>query len=49
MARTTDAAEVTAASRLLGLVDGELMWTWDIAAFGEPLQTYAAMRMERVG
>ncbi len=49
MARTADAAEVTAASRLLGLVDGELMWTWDIAAFGEPLQSYVAMRMGRVG
>ena len=31
-----------------GLVDGELLWTWDIAAFGEPLQSYASMRMERV-
>ncbi|MDO8106437.1 FABP family protein [Isoptericola sp. b441] len=48
MARTPDAAELTAATRLLGLVDGELMWTWDIAAFGEPLQSYAALRMERL-
>lgn len=48
IARTPDAAEVGAATRLLGLVEGELMWTWDIAAFGEPLQSYAATRLSRV-
>jgi len=48
VARTPDAAEVTAASRLYGLVSGELMWTWDIAAFGQPLQSYASARMSRV-
>lgn len=48
IARTPDAAEVTAATRLYGLVDGELMWAWDIAAFGEPLQSYASARMSRV-
>ena len=48
IARTPDAAEVGAATRLLGLVHGELMWTWDIAAFGEPLQSYASARLRRV-
>lgn len=48
IARTPDAAEVGAATRLLGLVHGELMWTWDIAAFGEPLQSYASARLTRV-
>lgn len=48
VARTPDAAEVSAATRLLGLVRGELMWTWDLAAFGEPLQSYASARMSRV-
>lgn len=48
IARTPDAAEVGAATRLLGSVHGELMWTWDIAAFGEPLQSYAAVRLQRV-
>ena len=48
MARTPDAAEVSAATRLYGLVRGELMWTWDIAAFGEPLQSYASARLSRV-
>ncbi len=45
--RSPDAAEVTAATRLYGLVQGELMWTWDLAAFGEPLQSYASARMSR--
>lgn len=48
VARTPDAVEVTAARRLFGLVEGELMWTWDLAAFGERLQPYASARMSRV-
>ena len=48
IARTPDAAEVSAATRLFGLVRGELMWAWDIAAFGEPLQSYASARLTRV-
>lgn len=48
IARTPDAAEVSAATRLYGLVGGELMWVWDIAAFGEPLQSYASARLSRV-
>ena len=49
IARTPDAAEVSAATRLFGLVNGELMWTWDIAAFGQPLQSYASARLSRAG
>lgn len=49
IARTPDAAEVSAATRLFGLVQGELMWVWDIAAFGEPLQSYASARLVRAG
>lgn len=48
IARTPDAAEVSAATRLLGLVEGDLMWTWDIAAFGRPLQSYASARLTRL-
>ena len=48
IARTPDAAEVNAATRLYGLVDGALLWAWDIAAFGEPLQSYASARLTRV-
>lgn len=47
VARTPDAVELTAATRMFGLVDGALMWTWDVAAFGEPLQSYAAFRLDR--
>jgi hypothetical protein len=48
IARTPDAAEVTAATRMYGLVRGELMWAWDIAAFGERLQSYASAQLRRV-
>lgn len=47
VARTPDAAELNAATRLYGLVDGALLWAWDIAAFGEPLQSYASARLVR--
>ncbi|NLE70673.1 MAG: FABP family protein [Actinomycetales bacterium] len=47
IARTPDAAEMNAATRLYGLVDGDLLWAWDIAAFGEPLQSYASARLSR--
>jgi hypothetical protein len=46
---STAAADVTAATRLYGLVKGELMWAEDLAAFGHPLQTYASARLNRVG
>ncbi|GHS87044.1 FABP family protein [Cellulomonas hominis] len=49
IARTATGAEVTAAKRLYGLVDGELMWAHDLAAFGHPMQTYASARLSRVG
>lgn len=47
IARTPTAANVTAASRLYGYVEGDLMWAWDLAAFGEPLQSYASARLSR--
>jgi THAP4-like, heme-binding beta-barrel domain len=48
IARTATAAEVAAGKRLYGLVNGELMWAWDLAAFGHPMQTYASARLARV-
>jgi hypothetical protein len=48
IARTSTAAEVTASRRVYGLVDGELMWAWDLAAFGHHLQSYASARLSRV-
>lgn len=47
IARTQDAAEIARATRLYGLVQGELLWTWDLEAFGEPLQSYASARLVR--
>ena len=40
VARTATAKEVTAGHRLYGLVDGELLWAYDMAAMGQPLQPH---------
>lgn len=48
MARTASAPDVGGATRLYGLVGGELMWAWDLAAFGNELQSYASARLSRV-
>jgi hypothetical protein len=47
VARTATSAEVTASKRLYGLVEGDLMWVWELAAFGNPLQSYASARLAR--
>jgi len=49
IARTASGADVSAGKRLYGLVQGELMWAHDIAAFGHPMQSYASARLARVG
>ncbi len=48
IARTETGADVTAATRLYGLVQGDLMWAHDMAAFGQPMQSYASARLSRV-
>jgi hypothetical protein len=48
VARTATAADVSAASRMYGLVGGELMWAMDLAAFGHDLQSYASARLARI-
>jgi hypothetical protein len=48
IASTATAVDVAAGTRLYGLVQGDLMWAWDLAAFGQPLQTYASARLARV-
>ena len=48
IARTPTSAEVTASSRLYGLVEGNLMWVWELAAFGQPLQSYVSANLSRV-
>lgn len=47
--RTRTAATVTEMTRMFGLVHGDLMWTQDMAAFGEEeLKSYASGRLGRV-
>jgi len=48
IASTATAADVSAGTRLYGLVQGDLMWAWDLAAFGQRLQSYASARLARV-
>ncbi|WP_454041059.1 FABP family protein [Cellulosimicrobium sp. Marseille-Q8652] len=47
IARTGTAAEIAASKRLYGLVEGQLLWVWELAAFGEPLQSYASAKLDR--
>ncbi|WBM81069.1 FABP family protein [Cryobacterium breve] len=46
--RTQGAKAYSAATRLYGLVDGHLLWAWDIAALGQSLRTHASGRLKRV-
>ncbi|WP_432457061.1 FABP family protein [Cellulomonas iranensis] len=48
IAHTASGAAVNAGKRLYGLVEGDLMWAHDLAAFGQPLQSYASARLSRV-
>lgn len=47
VARTATAADVSAVTRMYGLVGGELMWAMDMAAFGHEMQSYASARLAR--
>jgi len=46
--RSATAKEYAAATRMYGLVDGALLWAWDIAALGQDLRTHASGRLERI-
>lgn len=45
--RTQGAKEYAAATRLYGLVEGHLLWAWDIAALGQDLRTHASARLAK--
>ncbi|MRG61038.1 DUF1794 domain-containing protein [Agromyces sp. CFH 90414] len=45
--RSAGAKEYTAATRLYGLVEGHLLWAWDIAALGQDLRTHASARLAK--
>ncbi|HEY8729415.1 MAG TPA: FABP family protein [Acidothermaceae bacterium] len=49
VARTASAAEVTAGRRLYGMVDGDLLYAYDMAAVGQPLGPHLSARLRRVG
>jgi hypothetical protein len=46
--RPSGAKEYGAATRMYGLVDGHLLWAWDIAALGSDLGSHASARLARV-
>lgn len=46
--RTAGAKAYSAATRMYGLVDGHLLWAWDIAALGRELGSHASARLARV-
>jgi hypothetical protein len=46
--RAAGAKDYAGASRMYGLVDGHLLWAWDIAALGTPLRSHASARLARV-
>jgi len=45
--RSASAKEYAAATRLYGLVEGRLLWAWDIAALGNDLRTHASGTLSR--
>ncbi|MDO5502707.1 MAG: FABP family protein [Actinomycetia bacterium] len=46
--RSAAAKEYTAGHRLYGLVEGNLMWAYDMAAVGQPLTSHASAELKRV-
>jgi hypothetical protein len=48
VARTASAWEVTAGHRLYGLVEGDLLYAYDLAAVDQPLTSYLSARLRRV-
>lgn len=48
VARTRTAKPYTAGHRLYGLVDGELLWAYDMAAMDHPLQPHLSATLKRV-
>lgn len=48
VARTVSAKEYTAAQRMYGQVEGDLLWVMDMAAVGEPMTSHASARLKKV-
>ena len=45
--RTASAKEYVGGTRLYGLVDGDLLWTFDMAAMQQELQPHIWARLQR--
>jgi hypothetical protein len=48
VARTESAKSYTAGHRLYGLVEGDLLWAYDMAAVDQPLQPHISATLRRV-
>jgi hypothetical protein len=48
VARTITAKEYTAAQRLYGMVEGDLLWAMDMAAVGQQIQSHVSARLKRI-
>ncbi|SJN15393.1 DUF1794 [Microbacterium esteraromaticum] len=46
--RAAGTKQYTAATRMYGLVDGHLLWAWDITALGETLKSHASARLAKI-
>jgi hypothetical protein len=49
VARTQTAKAYTAGHRLYGLVEGDLLWAFDMAAVGKAIQPHLSARLKRIG
>ena len=45
--RSQSSKDYRAATRMFGLVEGALLWVWDISALGNPMASHASARLER--
>lgn len=48
VARTESAKDYSAGERLYGLVDGDLLWAFDMSAVGQPMSNHLAARLQAV-
>lgn len=46
--RSPNAKDHSASTRMMGLVEGHLLWAWDIVAEGRPLTSHASARLARI-
>ena len=47
VARTESAKEYTGGTRLYGLVEGDLLYRYDMAAVGQPLTAHLSARLKK--